>query len=101
MPNRLSLGNLPAAVKSAVDLVLEQKGVKGVDHIWIGFVAPDSIAPEKANAIAHHISAAIGLKGTPSVAQQVEAATGGIQTRALHLPPRIIGLVIDPATLVK
>lgn len=83
-PPHVALKDLPLAVKSSVEQLLERNGVRGVDHIWVGFVAPDAMlaqAEKAAEAIAH-------AAGGQVSSAQVGAAAGG-QVK----PPRIFGYI--------
>lgn len=86
---RIPLHEVTAAVQSAVKQVLEEKGLAGVDKLWIGFVAPDKLATiENATAVAK----ALGSSGhdTPSVGQL--AAHAGT-THGAVTPPRLCGYI--------
>ena len=44
MSKHVPLGELEAAVQSAVEQVLGKKGAVPIDQLWVGFVAPENIA---------------------------------------------------------
>jgi hypothetical protein len=93
--HRIPLGELAAAVQSAVEQALSKHGVVPVDKLWVGFVAPDSIAtPESAQKVANVLSKEGGIKADPSVGQLGATDVGAAQERAV--PLRIIGLIYDP-----
>jgi hypothetical protein len=60
--------------------------------LWVGFVAPESIATEETAA---KVASRLGIKGQPSVAQ-IAAAPGVGEAARLPNPVRIIGLVYNP-----
>lgn len=85
-PPRIPLNEVTAAVQSAVQQVLQEKGIAGIDKLWIGFVAPDRLAtPANATAVAKALGSGAG--GTPSVGQLAGAHAGATQavTPPLHL----------------
>lgn len=87
-PPHIPLNEVTAAVQSAVQQVLQQKGIAGIDHLWIGFVAPDKVATiENATAVARALGS--GAHGTPSVGQLTGAGT----TAAPTTPPRLCGYI--------
>ena len=88
-PPRIPLNEVTAAVQSAVQQVLQQKGIAGIDHLWIGFVAPDKVATiENATAVAKALGS--GAHGTPSVGQLTSAHAAAAPTVA---PPRLCGYI--------
>ena len=106
-PPKVPLKELGAAVQNAVQQTLAKHGALGVDHLWVGFVAPDAIAnQENAQKLAQELGReAGGLAVTPSVAQLTAgpaAAATGTGTGAPILPPKghLIGLIYSPK-LVK
>lgn len=93
MPKHVPLGELEAAVLSAVEQVLGKKGAVPIDKLWVGFVAPENIATQHlANEIATKIGGpgAVGSIGTVTV-----QAGGAARTEAL-VNHRIIGLIAKP-----
>jgi hypothetical protein len=97
MPKRIAIGELSAAIKSAVEQVLEKKGALGVEKIWVGFVAPEAIATlENAEKVAAVIAKESHASVTPSVAQIAESGGGAPAARGAPRPVRIIGLIHDP-----
>jgi hypothetical protein len=88
-PPHVPLNQLPLAVKNSVEQLLERNGVRGIDKIWVGFVAPDAMlaqAEKAAAAIAHEAG------GQLSIAE-VHAAAGGGHAQAVVKPPRIFGYI--------
>ena len=98
MPKHVPLNELAVAVQSAVEQVLGKHNAVGIDKLWVGFVAPDTIATqENANKIAAHIGKEAGVTAVASMGQLGgPAAAGGIHTEALKRPGHIIGLVFQP-----
>jgi len=85
-PPRIPLNEVTAAVESAVQQVLQQKGLAGIDRLWIGFIAPDQIATiENAGEVAKALGG-----GTPSV---VPLAGGQAGAAPAALPPRLCGYI--------
>jgi len=87
-PPHVALKDVPAAVKSSVEQLLERNGVRGVDKIWVGFVAPDAMraqAEKAAAAIAHEAG------GQVSIAEL--GAAGGAHAQAAVGPHRIFGYI--------
>jgi hypothetical protein len=81
MPKHVPLGELEAAVQSAVEQVLGKKGGLSIDKLWVGFVAPESIATQQ---LANEVAAKIGGPGAVgSVGSAVQVAGGGVHTEAL------------------
>lgn len=95
------LHDLAVLVENAVQQVIEKHGGGPIEKIWVGFVAPETLAtPDVAAKVAHAISQHGGLQGTPSIATPVVAPATGVQTQALVRPGHIIGLVYQ-APLAK
>src|SRR5579875_494203 len=98
--NRVPLGELAAAVQSAVQQTLAKHGAVPIDQIWVGFVAPEKIAnSESAEAVASALSREAGVRAHGSVAQLGGAAAGTEQAHVV--PHRIIGLIYEPKLLQK
>jgi hypothetical protein len=92
MSNHIKLGELEVAVQSAVEQVLGKKGAVPIDKLWVGFVAPDTIATQQlANEVATKIGGP-GAVGSIGSAAQAHAA-GGVQTEAL-VNLRIVGMIL-------
>lgn len=88
-PPRIPHHELTAAVQSAVQQVLQEKGIAGIDHLWIGFIAPDKVATiENATAVAKALGS--GAHGTPSVGQLTGAPAGAAPTVT---QPRLCGYI--------
>jgi hypothetical protein len=90
------LKELTTAVQSAVQQVLAKHGALGVDHLWVGFVAPDAIAnQDSALQVAQVLGKGAGVAVQASVAQLSAGAGGG---EKLPIPPKghIIGLIYSP-----
>jgi hypothetical protein len=90
-PPRIHLNEVTAAVQDAVRRVLAEKGLAGIDKLWVGFVAPDHLATiENAAAVAKALGS--GAHGTPQVGQLTGApAAAGQAVR----PPRLCGYIHD------
>jgi hypothetical protein len=97
-PQTVPLQALTVAVQNAVKQVLAKHGAVDVGHLWVGFVAPDSIATEEnALKLATELgrTEAGGIKVQASVAQLaagVGAEKGVVPPKAGH----IIGLIYSP-----
>jgi hypothetical protein len=102
MSHHVPLNELAVAVQSAVEQVLGKHGAVPIDKLWVGFVAPDTIANEaNAQKIAAALGKQAGVHTQAAVAQEVIAAHPGGQhaapaTAALPRPGHIIGLVFNP-----
>jgi hypothetical protein len=80
MSKPVALGELQAAVHSAVENILGKKGAVSIDHLWVGFVAPENIATQQ---LANEIATKIGGPGAVgSVGSAIQQA-GGVKTEAL------------------
>ncbi len=90
MAPRIPLHEVTAAVQSAVQQVLQEKGIAGIDKLWIGFVAPDKVATTE-NAVA--VAKALGSSGhdAASVGQLTSAHAGA--TQAPTPPLRLCGYI--------
>ena len=95
MPNKVPLNELAVAVQSAVDQVLAKHGAVPIDKLWVGFVAPDVLQINQADAtkIASHI--ATGPAAHASVVT-LPVGTTGVLAEAIQKPGHIIGLVYQP-----
>ena len=94
---RVNLTELAVAVQSAVQQTLAKHGAVPVDHLWVGFVAPEAVANlESAGAVAAVVAREAGVKGQPSVAQLGGAAAGAAQAHVV--PHRIIGFQFEHKT---
>jgi hypothetical protein len=95
---QIPLNELSAAVQNAVKQVLGQHGGTTLEHLWVGFVAPENVATqENAAKIAELIGKGAGGQVQASVGQvaaSVGAQAGAAQ--ALNKPGHIIGLVFAP-----
>ena len=87
------LNELSSAVQKAVQQVLGKHGAVSIDKLWVGFVAPDTIAAEEAAKVATQFGKEAGLHGQTSVLPL--AATAGTQAHTIQKPGHIIGLVIE------
>jgi hypothetical protein len=97
-PPTVPLQALTVAVQNAVKQVLAKHGAVDVGHLWVGFVAPDTIATqENAIKLAQELgrTEAGGATVQASVAQ-LAAGPGGADK--LPIPPKghIIGLIYSP-----
>lgn len=88
-PPRIPLHEVTAAVQNAVKQVLEEKGLAGIDRLWIGFVAPDDLASiENATEVAKALGSGAG--DTPSVVPLTGVHAGA----APHVTsPRLCGYI--------
>ena len=97
MSNHIPLNQVAVAVQNAVEQVLGKHGALGIEKLWVGFVAPDTIATEaNANKIASVLGKEGGIAVQPSVAVQGGAAAG---QQAIQKPGHIIGIVYAPPRL--
>ena len=88
-PPRIPLHEVTAAVQNAVKQVLEEKGLAGIDRLWIGFVAPENLATiENAGAVAKALGS--GAHDTPSVVPLTGAHPGAAPAIT---PPRLCGYI--------
>src|ERR1700744_368008 len=95
-PPRVPLSELTAAVQNAVQQALAKHGAVPIDQLWVGFVAPEAVANEKAaQEVASLLARESGVAAKGSVAQLGTAAAGGAE-KSLVPPHRIIGLIWDP-----
>lgn len=104
MATHIPLNEVAVAVENAVQQALAKHGAVSIDKIWVGFVAPDTIATEaNATLVANELSRATGVTGQPSVAQ-LGAAAGQQEQHAAHTvtkPGHIIGIVFQPKAAQK
>ena len=77
MPKQVPLGELEAAVQSAVEQVLGKQGAVPIDKLWVGFVAPENIATQQ---LANEVAAKIGGPGAVGSVGAISAAAGGAKT---------------------
>ena len=92
---RVNLNDLAVAVQSAVQQTLAKHGAVPIDQIWVGFVAPETLANNtSALAVANVLAKEGGVRAQPSVGQLGGAAAGGAEAHIL--PHRIIGLIYEP-----
>jgi hypothetical protein len=95
---RVPLSELTAAVENAVQQTLAKHGAVPIEKLWVGFVAPEALANEKAaEQVATLLAREAGVPPQGSVAQIGVAAPGA--ANALAQPHRIIGLIFDPKAL--
>jgi hypothetical protein len=81
MPKHVPLGELEAAVHSAVEQVLGKKGAVPIDQLWVGFVAPEAVATQQ---LANEVATRVGGPGTVgSVGSVIQQAGGTVHTEAL------------------
>lgn len=93
MPKHVPLGELEVAVQSAVEQVLGKKGAVPIDKLWVGFVAPESIATQQ---LANEVAAKIGGPGAVgSVGTIAPQAAAGVHTEAL-VRTHILGYIHKP-----
>jgi hypothetical protein len=92
---KVPLSELATAVQSAVEQVLGKNNAVPIDKLWIGFVAPDTVATEEA---ASKLAAQIGgANAQPSVAH-ITAPGGAHATERAAFPDIgriIIGLIFQ------
>jgi hypothetical protein len=89
------INELASAVQNAVQQVLAQHGAVPVEKLWVGFVAPESIATQdNASKVAALLGKEAGVHVQGSVGQlsAAPAAAGAAAVR----PGHIIGLVFSP-----
>ena len=92
--SRVPLNELAVAVQNAVEQALAKHGAVPIEKLWVGFVAPEAIAAESAQAIAGILGKEGGVHAQPSVGQVGGIAVGGAKEA---LPNhRIIGLIYEP-----
>jgi hypothetical protein len=100
MSNHVPLNELAVAVQSAVEQVLGKLGAVPIDKLWVGFVAPDTIANEaNAQKIAAALGKQAGVHVQAAVAQELIAPPVAAQHEAkaaIQKPGHIIGLVFNP-----
>ncbi len=95
----IHLNNLAVAVQNAVEQALGKQGAVPLGHLWVGFVAPDTIATEvNANKIATLLAKEGEVTGVGSVAQLGAAAGTQAKGAAPAVRPdlHIIGLIYAP-----
>jgi hypothetical protein len=97
-PQTVPLQALTVAVQNAVKQVLAQHGAVDVGHLWVGFVAPDTIATQE-NAL--KVAQALGRTeaGGANVQASVAQLSAGVGTEKGVIPPKpghIIGLIYAP-----
>ena len=98
---KIPLNELAVAVESAVQQALAKKGFGPIDHIWVGFVAPDKLATIEnaqiaATALAHESGVAVHASSAQVTAAPV--AAGAVHTAALPNPQHILGFIYSPKT---
>lgn len=97
---RVPLSELTAAVENAVQQTLAKHGAVPIEKLWVGFVAPEAVANEKAaGEVAAVLAREAGVAAHGSVAQI--GATAGKAGEALAPSHRIIGLIWDPNAVKK
>jgi hypothetical protein len=90
------LNELTVAVQNAVKQALGKHGAVPIDQLWVGFVAPETVATEEAAA---KVAAELGkgASGRVQASVQVLESTGTAgASPKLVVPHRIIGLIYDP-----
>jgi hypothetical protein len=95
MPEHVPLNQLAVAVQDAVKRVLAKHGAVPIDQLWVGFVAPDTVANlESANKVAAELGKEAGVRVQGSIGQ----VGAGVQQEkgAAAKPGHIIGLVFSP-----
>jgi hypothetical protein len=96
-PQTVPLQALTVAVQNAVKQVLAQHGAVDVGHLWVGFVAPDTIATQQnALLLAQELGRTEG--GGVTVQASVAQLAAGAGADKLPVPPKghIIGLIYSP-----
>jgi hypothetical protein len=100
-PQTVPLQALTVAVQNAVKQVLAKHGAVDVGHLWVGFVAPDTIATqENALKVAQALgrTEAGGANVQASVAQLAAGPAGAEKGVIPPKPGHIIGLIYAPKT---
>ena len=96
-PQTVPLQALTVAVQNAVKQVLAQHGAVDVGHLWVGFVAPDTIATQE-NAL--KVAQALGRTeaGGANVQASIAQLSAGVGAEKGVIPPKghIIGLIYAP-----
>ena len=96
-PPTVPLQALTVAVQNAVKQVLSQHGAVDVGHLWVGFVAPDTIATQE-NALKLAQALSRTEAGGANVQASVAQLAAGPGTEKGVIPPKghIIGLIYSP-----
>src|SRR5258708_10722510 len=81
MSNHVPLNELAVAVQSAVEQVLGKHGAVPIEKIWVGFVAPDTIANE---ANAQKVAAVLGKEAGVYVQAAIATAFTAPPAAAQH-----------------
>ena len=93
------LPDLAVAVQNAVQKALAQHGAVPVDKLWVGFVAPESIATEEnARKIVQQLNPPASVHATPVVAKLAPEHAQTKPSEAAALPNIgriIIGLIFE------
>jgi len=103
VPNtKIPLSQLSVAIESAVEQALGKKGIGPIDQLWVGFVAPDTVATmENAQKVATLVSHESGIHVQAANAQSAAPAAGAVHTAALTNPHHILGFVYSPKAAAK
>ena len=93
----IKLDQLAAAVQNAVQQTLAKHGAVSIDHLWVGFVAPDAIANlENANKVATSLARETGAAGAAGSVAQLAAGGVGAAESLPTKPGHLIGLIYKP-----
>jgi hypothetical protein len=91
----IRLDELAAAVQTAVQQTLAKHGAVPINQLWVGFVAPETIANlENANKVATTLAKETGAVGAAGSIAQLGAAGPGA-TPSIK-PGHLIGLIYKP-----
>jgi hypothetical protein len=93
VPKHVPLGELEVAVQNAVEQVLGKKGGLSIDKLWVGFVAPESIATQQ---LANEVAAKIGGPGAVGSVGSLAATAGGAERTEALTKLHICGYIHKP-----
>jgi len=93
-PKYVPLGDLEVAVQNAVEQALGKKGAVPIGQLWVGFVAPESIATQQ---LANEVASKVGGPGAiGSIGSVGAGAAAGAQKTEAATNLRILGYIHKP-----
>lgn len=92
-PKYVPLGDLEVAVQNAVEQALGKKGAVPIGQLWVGFVAPESIATQQ---LANEVASKVGGPGAIGSIGSVGPAAAGGQKKEAVTNLHILGYIHKP-----
>jgi hypothetical protein len=93
----IKLDELALAVQNAVQQTLAKHGAVPINQLWVGFVAPETLATlDSATKVATTLARETGAIGATGSIAQLGAAPGAAGEHLPVKPGHLIGLIYKP-----